>query len=31
MIGKRRKKALIYESLLQQGFTRSELERVHAP
>jgi xanthine dehydrogenase accessory factor len=31
MIGSRRKKALIYESLLQEGFTQAELDRVHAP
>ncbi|MEW6668174.1 MAG: XdhC family aldehyde oxidoreductase maturation factor [Thermodesulfobacteriota bacterium] len=31
MIGSRRKKALIYESLLKQGFTQADLDRVHAP
>jgi xanthine dehydrogenase accessory factor len=31
MIGSRRKKALIYESLLREGFTQAELDRVHAP
>jgi xanthine dehydrogenase accessory factor len=31
MIGSRRKNALIFESLLEQGFTREDLARVHAP
>jgi xanthine dehydrogenase accessory factor len=31
MIGSRRKKALIYEKLVEEGFTRQDLERVHAP
>lgn len=31
MIGSRRKKALIYERLFQEGFTPSDLNRVHAP
>jgi xanthine dehydrogenase accessory factor len=31
MIGSRRKKALVYTSLLEQGFTEEELERVHSP
>jgi len=31
MIGSRRKRDLIYQELLGKGFTRSELERVHAP
>jgi xanthine dehydrogenase accessory factor len=31
MIGSRRKKAMIYERLLEEGFTKSDLERVHAP
>jgi xanthine dehydrogenase accessory factor len=31
MIGSRRKKAMIYEKLLEEGFTRSDLDRVHAP
>jgi xanthine dehydrogenase accessory factor len=31
MIGSRRKKAMIYEKLLEEGFTNSDLDRVHAP
>jgi len=31
MIGSRRKKAMIYEKLLEEGFTKSDLHRVHAP
>jgi xanthine dehydrogenase accessory factor len=31
MIGSRRKIALIYQSLLTEGFNRTDLERVHAP
>ncbi len=31
MIGSRRKKALIYRALMDEGFTQAELERVHAP
>lgn len=31
MIGSRRKKAMIYEKLLEEGFTRKDLERVYAP
>jgi xanthine dehydrogenase accessory factor len=31
MIGSRRKKAMIYDKLLEEGFTKSDLDRVHAP
>ena len=31
MIGSRRKRDLIYEKLLEEGFTKQDLERVHAP
>ncbi len=31
MIGSKRKKAMIYEKLLEEGFTRQDLDRVHAP
>jgi xanthine dehydrogenase accessory factor len=31
MIGSRRKNAIIFQSLLMDGFTREDLERVHAP
>ena len=31
MIGSRRKKRLIYEGLLEEGFTEADLARVHAP
>jgi xanthine dehydrogenase accessory factor len=31
MIGSRRKKAMIYEKLLEEGFTRHDLDRVYAP
>ena len=31
MIGSRRKKAMIYDKLLEEGFTKSDLNRVHAP
>jgi xanthine dehydrogenase accessory factor len=31
MIGSRRKKAMIYERLLEEGFTKADLDRVHAP
>jgi xanthine dehydrogenase accessory factor len=31
MIGSRRKIAVIYEALIREGFTKSDLERVHAP
>jgi len=31
MIGSRRKKAMIYEKLLGEGFTQKDLDRVHAP
>jgi len=31
MIGSRRKKAMIYEKLLEEGFTKADLDRVHAP
>jgi xanthine dehydrogenase accessory factor len=31
MIGSRRKKAMIYEKLLEEGFTKSDLDRVQAP
>jgi len=31
MIGSRRKRAIIYEKLLQEGFTQSDLDRVHSP
>jgi xanthine dehydrogenase accessory factor len=31
MIGSRRKKAIIYEKLLDEGFTREDLDRVHSP
>jgi xanthine dehydrogenase accessory factor len=31
MIGSRRKRAIVYESLLEEGFTQEDLSRVHAP
>ncbi|MCF8094670.1 MAG: XdhC family protein [Desulfobacteraceae bacterium] len=31
MIGSRRKRDLIYQSILEQGFTKEDLNRVHAP
>jgi xanthine dehydrogenase accessory factor len=31
MIGSRRKKAMIYETLLEQGFTQKDLDRVSSP
>jgi len=31
MIGSRRKRDAIYEALLNEGFTRTDLERVHSP
>jgi len=31
MIGSRRKRNIIYEKLLEEGFTKQDLERVHAP
>jgi xanthine dehydrogenase accessory factor len=31
MIGSRRKKAMIYDRLLQEGFTRKDLDRVYSP
>jgi len=31
MIGSRRKRAIIYEKLLQEGFTQADLDRVHSP
>lgn len=31
MIGSRRKRDLIYQSLLEQGFTQQDFDRVHAP
>ena len=31
MIGSRRKTGLIYKALLEEGFNREDLERVHAP
>jgi xanthine dehydrogenase accessory factor len=31
MIGSRRKRDIIYKQLMQEGHTRAELERVHAP
>ena len=31
MIGSRRKKALIYKRLLEEGFTQKELDQVHSP
>ncbi|MCP4576310.1 MAG: XdhC/CoxF family protein, partial [Deltaproteobacteria bacterium] len=31
MIGSRRKRGIIYEKLLDQGFTRKDLSRVHSP
>ncbi len=31
MIGSRRKRNLLYEKLLEEGFTKQDLERVHAP
>jgi len=31
MIGSRRKKAMIYEKLLEEGFTQRDLDRVYAP
>jgi xanthine dehydrogenase accessory factor len=31
MIGSRRKKEMIYEKLLEEGFTKADLDRVHAP
>jgi xanthine dehydrogenase accessory factor len=31
MIGSRRKKTMIYEKLLEEGFTKEDLDRVHAP
>ena len=31
MIGSRRKKAMIYERLLEEGFKKEDLDRVHAP
>jgi xanthine dehydrogenase accessory factor len=31
MIGSRRKRALIYDSLLEEGFTKEDLDRVHSP
>ncbi len=31
MIGSRRKKAMIYEKLLEEGFTQKDLDRVYAP
>jgi xanthine dehydrogenase accessory factor len=31
MIGSRRKKTMIYEKLLEEGFTKADLDRVHAP
>lgn len=31
MIGSRRKKAVVYASLLEEGFTQNDLDRVHCP
>jgi len=31
MIGSRRKKTMIYEKLLEEGLTKADLDRVHAP
>ncbi|RJR36376.1 MAG: XdhC/CoxI family protein [Desulfobacteraceae bacterium] len=31
MIGSRRKRAIVYEKLLQEGFTKADLDRVHSP
>jgi xanthine dehydrogenase accessory factor len=31
MIGSRRKNRIVFERLLSDGFTREEIERVHAP
>jgi len=31
MIGSRRKKAMIYEKLMEEGFTQKDLDRVYAP
>jgi len=31
MIGSRRKKAMIYDKLLEEGFTQSDLDQIHAP
>jgi xanthine dehydrogenase accessory factor len=31
MIGSRRKRNLIYEKLIEEGFTKQDLERVHSP
>jgi xanthine dehydrogenase accessory factor len=31
MIGSRRKRAVIYQKLLEEGFTQAELDRVHSP
>ncbi|MFH1488429.1 MAG: XdhC family aldehyde oxidoreductase maturation factor [Pseudomonadota bacterium] len=31
MIGSRRKRGIIYEKLLEEGFTRKDLDRVHSP
>ena len=31
MIGSRRKRNIIYENLLEQGFTQKDLSRVHSP
>jgi xanthine dehydrogenase accessory factor len=31
MIGSRRKRNMIYDSLLKEGFTKADIDRVHAP
>jgi xanthine dehydrogenase accessory factor len=31
MIGSRRKREIVYEKLLEEGFTREDLDRVHSP
>jgi xanthine dehydrogenase accessory factor len=31
MIGSKRKRGIIYQKLLEEGFTRDDLARVHAP
>jgi xanthine dehydrogenase accessory factor len=31
MIGSRRKRNMIYDALLKEGFTKADIDRVHAP
>ena len=31
MIGSRRKRDIIYETLLEEGFTQQDIDRVHSP